>query len=333
METKKSIKSKIIAFLDGESSSEELQDLHQWINKSGENLRYFTQLKDIWEVSAPDVSEIAGTGQEWERFLGTLQHKGKDQGSKSGRLLNYWYRIAAVIIFAMLLGGAVMMFSNRTEPVYLTATAPRGSISQIVLPDSTLIYLNAGSEIKYNIGENQKRQEVSLNGEAWFHVRAQKNKPFVVHTGTYDVRVMGTEFNVKAYEADMNIETTLEKGSVVIVPKEKSGKFKMLELSPGEQLIFNKSSKSLSVKEVNAEKYSAWKDNKLIFINMKLEELIVVLERKFGVDINVENSAILQYHYYGTIRNETIIEILELLKKTLPISYRIVDQKIEIIEN
>jgi ferric-dicitrate binding protein FerR (iron transport regulator) len=333
MDSKKSIKSKIIAHLDGEISSKELQGLFHWINKSKENLRYYTELKDIWEASVSNASEIAGTAQEWKKFLSNIDHKAKIRRFSNKLVLNLWYKVAAVLVFAILVGSAIIKFTSRPEPVYLTATAPRGSISQILLPDSTLIYLNAGTEIKYNIGENQKRREVNLNGEAWFQVTTVKNKPFVVHTSSYDVKVLGTEFNVKAYETDSRVETTLEKGSVMISPTEASNMFKMVELSPSEQFVYDKNVKSLKVRKVNTKQYSAWKDNKLIFINMSLEELIVVLERKYGVDIEVENNTILKYHYYGTIMNETIIEILEILMKTLPISYRIADQKIEIIDN
>ncbi len=329
----KSIKSMIIAHLDGEISTEELQRLFRWISKSRENLRYYTELKDIWEASVSNASEIAGTAHEWKRFLGNIDHKHIKPGLSYKRVLNMWYKVAAVLVIVTLVGSAIIMFTGRSEPIYLTATTPRGSISQILLPDSTLIYINAGSEIKYNIGENQKRREVSLNGEAWFQVSTMDHKPFVVHTSSYDVKVLGTEFNVKAFESDLKVETTLEKGSVMISPSETSKMFKVVELLPNEQFVYDKKEKSLKVRKVNAKQYSAWKDNKLIFINMSLEELIVVLERKYGVDIEVENSSILKYHYYGTIKNETIIEILEMLMKTLPISYKIEDQKIKIIDN
>ncbi len=198
------------------------------------------------------------------------------------------------------------------------------------MPDSTFIYLNAGSEIKYKIDENQKTREVILNGEAWFQVTKMKNKPFVVHTSSYDVKVLGTEFNVKTYESDSRVETTLEKGKVLISPLETSKMSKIVNLLPNEQFVYDKKEKTSIIRKVNTKQYTAWKDNKFIFINMSLKELIIILERKYGVDIEVENNAILKYHYYGTIKNETIIEILEILKKTLPVNYKIVDQTIQI---
>lgn len=331
MDSKKSIKSKIIAHLDGEISAKELKKLFSWIQKSKENSRYYTELKDLWEASISNASEIAGTEYEWKRFLNNINKKDKEPSFNIKLFFTAWYKVAAILILGILIGSAIVKFTNWSEPVYLTSIAPRGSISQILLPDSTLIYLNAGSEIKYKIGGIQKNREVILNGEAWFQVTKMKNKPFVVHTSTYDVKVLGTEFNVKAYESDSRVETTLEKGKVLISPSKTSKMSKIVKLLPNEQFVYDKKEKTSTIKKVNTKQYTAWKDNKFIFINMSLKELIIILERKYGVDIKVEDDAILKYHYYGTIKNETIIEILEILKKTLPVNYKIVDQTIKIV--
>jgi transmembrane sensor len=149
-----------------------------------------------------------------------------------------------------------------------------------------------------------------------------------VHTPFYDVKVLGTQFNVKAYKTDTEIVTTLEEGSVQIASSEN---FKMAEnktLHPGEQLVYNRQNKTINVKDVETRMFTAWKDNKLIFINMNLKELIVLLERKYGVEIEITDNMILNYHYDGTIKDETILEVLDLLKETLPIKYKIEGQTI-----
>ena len=149
----------------------------------------------------------------------------------------------------------------------------------------------------------------------------------------YDVNVTGTQFNVKAYETDNEVTTTLEEGQVIIHSTEN---FKLAEeviLKPGEQVILNNDSKELTIKTVNTKWFTSWKDNKLIFVNMDLKDLVVLLERKYGVDIEVKNKDILDLHFDGTIKNESIIEILDIIKKALPINYKIVGQKIEITDN
>ena len=218
MNLKKTIKSKIIAHLDGDLSGAELQELFSWIKKSKENARYYTELKDMWEASISNASEIADTGQEWERFLKKIDKRKKQRPSQYKLVFNAWMKVAAILVIGVLIGSIVVKFFDRMDDdtMYFTSVAPQGSVSQMILPDSTIIYLNAGSEIKYKIGENQKKREVFLNGEAWFQVTKIENRPFVVHTNYYDVNVLGTEFNVKTYEADSLVETTLEKGCVFI---------------------------------------------------------------------------------------------------------------------
>ena len=172
-------------------------------------------------------------------------------------------------------------------------------------------------------------RELYLSGEAWFQVKRAADKPFIVHTDYYDVIVKGTEFNVRAYDEDPDIVTTLEKGTVEIT----SGAVKMDKISrlePGEQLIYNKSDKSVEIKEITTKFYTSWRENKLIFINMSLRELVILLERKYGVDIKVTDQRIMKYHYDGTIKNESIIKVLNLIKLTLPVNYEIKDQTIEI---
>jgi ferric-dicitrate binding protein FerR (iron transport regulator) len=199
----------------------------------------------------------------------------------------------------------------------------------MILPDSTFICLNSGSKLKYNVNGEKGKRVVYLDGEAWFQVQKSADRPFIVHTGFYDVQVTGTEFNVKAYAEDSEVVTTLEKGSVVI----NSGNIRLKEpapMKPGEQLAYNKESRKIFMKAVNTQWFTSWKDNKLIFVNMNLKELMVLLERKYGVDIRIEDPKILNYHYDGTFKNETILEVLNLLAETLPIRYSINNQIIEI---
>lgn len=262
----------------------------------------------------------------WEK----IEQPGKQQGNKVIALRNV-IKVAAAIIMGLVIGVyATYLKTNQQEPAYYAAHSPKGSVSEMLLPDGTIIFLNAESHIKYSIeGENGIR-EVFLEGEAWFDVTKNNKKPFIVHTAFYDVNVTGTQFNVKAYQTDNEVTTTLEEGQIII---QSVGNFKLANnvvLNPGEQVVLNKESNELTVKKVNTGWFTSWKDNKLIFVNMNLRDLIVLLERKYGVDIEVKNKEILDLHFDGTIKNESIIEFLDIVQETLPINYNIVGQKIEI---
>jgi transmembrane sensor len=242
-------------------------------------------------------------------------------------------KIAAVLVIGLFIG-ILAQSLQKTEPVFYTAIAPKGSVSQMILPDNTLVYLNAGSELKYT-EENQKNlldgkggsRKVFLTGEAWFDVSKNEKKLFVVHTPFYNVEVLGTQFNVKAYPNDDEVVATVEGGSVKVVSSECFTIKEAQTLQPGEQLVYTKN-KGISISKVNTRRFTAWKNNKLIFINMNLRELFVLLERKYGVDIDVADDMVLDYHYDSTITNETILEVLDLIAETLPIKYKIDGQKV-----
>ncbi len=259
-----------------------------------------------------------------------------ENSNRRSKSTTFWLKpflkIAAILVLGLFLGALLNSIITKMNPVYYAAHSPRGSVSELQLPDGSTIFLNSDSKIKYSVEGTDKIREVFLEGEAWFHVEKNDKKPFVVHTPFYNVKVTGTQFNVKAYPADDNVTTTLEEGQVIISPSEMQLFTGDIILKPGQQMVYNINTKILNINKVRTNWYTSWKDNKLIFVNMSFRELITVLERKYGVDIEVENNAILDYHFDGTIKNETIIEVLEIIKKTLPIRYEIIDQKIKITE-
>jgi len=318
-------------YIKGNCTPEELEEAMILFADPWHNPELRPTLFEFWTNE-----EKIGTGEipaeDLSILLDKLHHRinlEQDQKPKSRmmKLIFTVTKIAAILIIGLLLGLSVQYF-KKTEPEYFTSIAPKGSVSQMVLPDSSIVYLNAGSQLKYTVESLKGKREVFLDGEAWFDVTKNEKKTFVVHTPFYDVNVLGTQFNVKAYKNDAEIATTLEQGSVQITSSDNLKLAQTAILQPGEQLVYNTQKKTIKVREVEPRMFTAWKDNKLIFINMNLKELFVVLERKYGVDIQVTNNLILNYHYDGTIKNETILEVLDLLKETLPVKYKIEGQTI-----
>lgn len=263
----------------------------------------------------------------FEKFWGN--RKTKDLGRPGGvRILHRLVQVAAILTVGLFLGYVLNSVNRHTSPVYYTSVAPKGSVSEMFMPDGTHVFLNSGSEIKYSVEGIDGVREIFLEGEALFEVAKMNGKPFLVHTPSYDIRVTGTVFNVKAYTGETETATTLVEGTVLIEASARLQLANKIELKPGEQLIYHGGSKKISVQEVNTTMYTAWKDNRMIFVNMNMKELKTLLERKFGVEIEIRDQSILRYHYDGTFRNETIFEVLEVLKLTLPIQYQIEGQKI-----
>ena len=273
------------------------------------------------------------TSTDYKKLFARLWAKieqNQRQPKAKARQLSTLLKIAAAVVVGLFVGMYVSSVKPKPEPVYYAARSPKGSVSEMILPDGSIIFLNADSHIKYSLDGQNGVREVFLTGEAWFDVGKNEKRPFIVHTPFYDVNVTGTRFNVKAYESDNEVTTTLEEGQVVIGS---AGNVKLAEdiiLKSGEQITLDRETMKMAVKTVNTKWFTSWKDNKLIFVNMSLKELVVLLERKYGVDIDIKNTEILDLHFDGTIKNESIIEILEIIKNALPINYKIVGQKIEI---
>jgi ferric-dicitrate binding protein FerR (iron transport regulator) len=288
-------------------------------------------LKDLKKTETGDISST-----DIKRLFAKIWSKIEQNQKQLNPRIKYLHTavgIAAALVIGLFIGIYVSSLNSKTEPVYYAAHSPKGSVSEMILPDGSVIFLNADSKIRYSIEGEKGIREVYLTGEAWFDVAKNKKKPFVVHTPFYDVNVTGTQFNVKAYETDKEVTTTLEKGQVIIQSSENYKLAEEVILKPGEQMVLNTETRAATVKPVNTSWFTSWKDNKLIFVNMDMKELIVLLERKYGVEIEVNNKDILNLHFDGTIKNESIIEIMEIMKKTLPVNYKIVGQKIEITNN
>ncbi|MBW6537601.1 MAG: FecR domain-containing protein [Mariniphaga sp.] len=281
---------------------------------------------DEWAVSEDSLPNLQ---KMFTRLWNTIEKREKWKTLKT-RYLNVAVRVAAALVVGLFLGIYVTSLVNKQEPVFYTAHSPMGSVSEWNLPDGTVIFLNSGSEIKYSVNSKKAPREVFLTGEAWFQVGKDKKRPFVVHTPFFDVQVTGTRFNVKAYKEENRATTTLEEGEVIIRSEKNPELAEGIVLKPGQQLALAGDAKNPEIQEVNTRWFTAWKDNKLILVNMPLKELIVLLERKYGVEFVVKDETVLNYHCDATFHGETLIELLDILKGMIAIDYKIVGQNIEI---
>lgn len=331
MKDPKRIDALIIGWLEGNLTDAEQLELLKWMQLSPENATQVAHTKDIWQASIEKAAIFAETPKEWVRFTSEVNKKLKEKKRKQQNMVRLVSGIAAVVLVGFISGYFFAQYANH-KPIYITATAPAGSVAQLLLADSTIVYLNAGSQLTYCPESRSKNRELTLNGEAWFDVMKNKKSPFVVHTPVCDVNVVGTRFNVKAYSTESQVVTTLEEGEVILSSAAGYKLARSICLQPGEQAVIDKMTNTVQVKKVKTCYFTSWKDNKLMFINMNMKELIVSLERKFGVEIEVSDSTILQYHYTGTLKNESVFQVMELIKHTLPVDYHIDGQVIRIVK-
>jgi ferric-dicitrate binding protein FerR (iron transport regulator) len=359
----------LINQLKGKSTEEERKFIRNWLNEREENKRLYDELSDIWNATVKKDQLVINSPEALKKVKFRIgQNSGspylKTENTRPYQRVVYnLLKVAAIFIIAFLTGILFNRLVSRediaTKSTMTEIVAPIGSKSQIILPDSTKVWLNAGSILRFDSRFNQKDRIVSLEGEAFFDVTKKNGKLFRVETKGITIRVLGTAFNVKAYPNEGSIETTLVHGSLIIEQHAEGKKITETMLEPNQRAIFIKKEGNLflsevekkslkherikkieSIKEkiilskqVDTEVYTAWKDNRLIFRNEIFESLAIKLERWYGVKIDIKDEEIKKYHFNGTIVNETIQDVMEIIKYTLPINYSIEHNIITIQKN
>lgn len=209
---------------------------------------------------------------------------------------------------------AAAVRSKAEEPIFNTIRIPRGGEYNLVLSDGTRVWLNAMSEFKYPVRFTGNTRQVELTGEAYFEV-SHSGKPFIVLANQARIRVLGTCFNVNAYENTGKVVTTLVKGSVMVAAKD--GQKKSYILTPDQQAVFGVSDSTWQVKTVDINLYTAWKNGEFIFFDNPLEEIMSTLGRWYSVDVAWEDPELKKIRFSGSLdKYNNLNEMLEIMEAT-----------------
>jgi transmembrane sensor len=280
----------------------------------------------------PDSSEYCRaeemTIEDEKRLLKMNSKIGQAFPNLQKGFLFYWQRIAAVLLLPLLLLGSIYFFLGKQmendNTVWQTITTPPGVKSQTQLPDGTKVWLNSESKLSYPSSFTRHERNVKLEGEAYFEVAKDKRHPFYVDLGTIGIEVTGTAFNAINYEDEKQTEVILTSGKVRLLGQKESKRYRITEMDPGQKAVYKESANKIFLQQVDTEKYVSWIYGRLIFRDDPMTEVIRRLDRWFSVDIEIEDPEIAQYIYTATFREETIEQILNLLKRTSPVEYSII---------
>ena len=272
------------------------------------------------QILADDIQRIESF--DVDAAFRKMEHRVRSD--KRRRMIDSWMRYAAFFTLPLLITSflfAYLYFEKKESPVqFAEVTASAGSILRYELPDKSVVWLNAGSTLRYPIVFSADSRNVDLKGEAYFEVKADKEHPFYVNTPAgLQVYVHGTRFDVSAYEDDAHVTTVLESGKVnVVTPAEKT-----LELKPGEELYYDKTTGTWTQRQVDVCERTAWKDGRMVFRNMELAEILKRLSRHFNVDIVLNNPKGQTLKYWATFRMETLPQILNYLSKSTAMKWSV----------
>ena len=313
---KKNNFSKIIKrFLSGRFHSETEERVQRWIIDEKNQDEKEHASSEYWnELNVEPNDETYSALKRVNRKIGYTQKRMVKipRYKKIGR-------VAAVIVPLFIVAGYLYFASTQNNMVEISVAY--GGQKHLFLPDSSEIWINAGSTIKYPKNFNRKQRMVHLDGEAYFSVRRDETKPFIVQTEQLSVRVLGTKFNVKAYSSDNKSTTTLTSGKVEVATNSNVTRI----LMPNEQLTFDDKSATMSVVEIPSNETNGWITGQLIFTNASFDEIIQTLERRFNVSVTVSN------HFAATsdklytvkfLKNENIDTVLAILKDVTGFSYQ-----------
>jgi transmembrane sensor len=246
-----------------------------------------------------------------------------------------WHRAAAAVIITSFIAWSALRFIKRDDALSSRENEHFGRIENgataidektvVFLYDGTKVWLNADSRLTYpsDLGKRETR-DVYLEGEAFFDVAPNASKPFIVHTASIRIKVMGTSFNVKSYKTAKTVETALVEGKVRIEQSNVAGKrIGDVELKPNQLAVFDKESKVINIKEIVAEKSGAWKEDRLVFDAQPMDYVILQMEKWYGVDIHISNEENLSCRLTASIEDESLGEILKLIEASHNVAFRI----------
>ncbi len=349
--------------ISGDATSEEIQQLLHWFNESEDNPKEFARYEMLW-----NAMEIIGRRHEFnserafQKFNDHIEGFGQ---KKSVSLLSRISRIAAMLIFA---SGIAFFAGYYLKPVTKNVVTckivtPKGSKAYVELADGSKVWLNAESKLTYPESFSENTRDVYLEGEGYFEIAKNKEKPFIVHTSKVNIRAVGTAFNVKSYSSEDIIQTTLVEGAVAIEKHDikVAGNAKnssVVYLKPNQQATFYKASSFIDVssktsvvmaedkptvksmdilvrkdsllfdEKVNTELFTSWKENKLVFDNEPFESLAVKLERQFNMKCRFMDEELKSFRFTGKFPEVSVEQLFAALQFASPFHYIINENNI-----
>lgn len=333
----------LIEYLQGVTESPVTEQVEAWIMQDTAHLEYFTRLRDTY-VSSIMPNQLATDGQmEIARKI----MSGSAAAGTAGRCHIKWHYIsvsvAAAVLVALVMNLHYMHKLRRENmeehvlplerialnhiPAAYTHTiyTNKGAKSEIVLPDGSKVKLNSDTKLIFPDKFIGPTREVYVTGEAFFDVKANVDTPMIVNTGKdMMIKVMGTKFNIRAYENESSAKATLYNGKIDVLKKVADGEPQfMASMKPNESYELRELKAPLKVLKADTLKSSAWTRGDLIFELTPLEGVLKELERWHGADFTIENKEIFKHSFSANFRQESLTQILEVLKFCTGIDYTI----------
>ncbi len=302
-------------YFDGNITDAEIKKLSDWIKND-------RHLQNWWEEefskSDAGINPVL-RDKLFARIKEQTQGKEETQGKENPRTIrmNPWKWAAAIVLpICIAFFTYYLVDSSQTVGAPFIVKADKGDKATIELPDGTNVVLNSASQLSYlnNFGENGRR--VQLNGEAYFKVAHDEKRAFIVQVGDLEVKVLGTSFNVSAYEDAKDVTVVLLEGKVGVYAQKISHIMK-----PGDKIEYNKATHKITATQVHPSDYIEWTKGNIYFEKESLENIMKTLSRIYDVEIRFDSNKLPNEYFTGTIPGGGIQNALNILMLTSPFYY------------
>ena len=320
------IKKIVDYFFHHDFSEETIRKVHQRLTKGDDRPEVDDALLSVWDTMGfPEMNENHSEQafSQLSRQLGFSEQK--EPVRKSLRPTSFVMKLAAIWLLPLIMLCCSVYFYWQANIVkdavadvsLIEHFVPAGKREQIILPDSSRVWLNSGSVLIYPSTFIGQTRDVYLSGEGYFEVEKNVEQPFIVKARTLNVEVLGTRFNILAYPEVKQIATTLEEGSVRVCLQDNDKK--VYHLVPDEQLVYHIDSGIADIKKVVSADYSDWREGGLFFDNYSFSDIIRILQRTYGVNVHLQTSIYnnnkITVHFN---KDESLENIFMLLKELIP---------------
>ena len=298
------------------------ETLRDWLIEDVENETFLGDLKVVFSItgSVPDSFEPQKE-MAWQRIINRISIK-KRRFDVVGIML----RVAAsFLLIALGIGGGYFLQNSQRVNSFTEVYSPYGHKTMVLLPDSSQVWLNGGTRIKY-CADFTKSRNVELTGEAFFHVTKNLSSLFTVKSKDLKIEVYGTTFNVHGYENDLVSEISLVEGSVSLYHDKQLVK----KMNPDEVITYDANSNIFTSYQGNLKQITSWKLDELIIQDETFANMVKYLERWYGVEITLDKSINQNLRMSFKVKTESFIELLSIIDHITPISYEINGKQVKI---
>lgn len=316
----------LIKYLDNQLSDEEMKAVEAWLSSAPDHRKLMEEMYYTLELTERlQVMNTVDTDKAYNQFKANRKGKKMRLGDS---FLSGFQKIAAALFIPLILTTGYLYLRNQGNDFIknqlVEVNTNPGIVSTFELPDGSKVWLNAGSSLKYTPDANADKRVVELEGEGYFEVVKNPEKPFIVKTGSdYSIEVLGTSFNVSAYADDEAIETTLVEGAVKLNMQTENGQYTSLFLQPDQKAAYHKTSKQVAVAEAKTDVYTDWTRGELIFRQEPMERVLKKLNRRYHVSFDIQDPEVYNAIITARFTNETIPQIMEYLSVASGIKYNI----------